>query len=910
MHIPLSTYRIQLNKEFGCKELSRVLNYLHQLGISDIYASPVSKAREGSSHGYDVVEPGIVNDELGTEADFESLLVEVKKKRMGWLQDIVPNHVAFTSKNPWIKDILQNGPASRFAGYLDILWDSIPGLGNRLLVPFLGKPFGQALEDGEIALLLENDELQFSYFDHLFPMNIQSIAHFLDLIGDQEISELPAGARENIHSARLLGKNLKKRGNEQLFREELEKLLKDEAIKKLLRVAVEEVNRNDGTCKELEILLRMQHYQLAYWKSANFALNYRRFFTINDLISVQADKPEAFDDMHDLVQRYFSKGLMTGLRIDHVDGLKYPAAYLEKLSEIAPDCYLVVEKILDEGEELPDWWPVQGTTGYDYLNMLNHVFIDASQQKNFDNLYDDIAGFQKEGEDLKAAKKKLILTRNMKGDLENLVNLLLPEVQKLRFGADVMKKQLTSGLTGFLVYFPVYRTYISEGFYRDEDRQVIKNTLDIVRQKFPDMSHVFHCLEKIFTLDSILKDQQKKWVDILMRVQQLTGPLMAKGVEDTLFYAYTRLLSLNAVGGNPFSFGEGKNGFYNYLKKRMKKFPFSMNATSTHDTKRGEDVRARLNVLSEIPDEWEKKLHEWSGLNKKYRKKHSGTKVPDLHLEYSIYQTILGAYPPGEFRMNQFIERIQNYFVKFQREEKVNTSWMDPDTDREKLISEFIEEVLTSGREFLNSFHDFFRKIFFHGILNSLSQLTIKCTSPGVPDFYQGTGLWDLSLVDPDNRRPVDYSLHENFLNEIEKKEINNLNSLLQELMDEPSSGKIKLFLTKTLLNLRNQRQQLFLEGRFQPVSVKGLFKDHLVAYTRETERELILVCSPVLTTKLTAPGKYPMGNDCWKDTRLSGIPGMKMKNIITGQTLEINSDIKVGDLLRDFPVGVLVKMF
>ena len=907
MKHPLATYRIQFNRNFTFHHAGEILNYLNDLGITTIYASPVSKAREGSMHGYDVIEPERVNDELGTPDDFKNLLEQVRDNGMGWLQDIVPNHVAFTSENPWINDILENGENSANAGFPDFLPDAIPGLENRLLVPFLGKPFGQALEDGEIKLLMENGKIMFGYYDHRFPLCLPSIAYLVSLVDGEKINNLDQQEKESFSSAKMLGKNLAKGDNHRLFAEEWLKVSRNGTSQGIIRDTLEKINSGSQSYQELETLLRMQHYQLAYWKTANTALNYRRFFTINDLISVNADNQRVFDEMHSLVKRYITSNLITGLRVDHIDGLKYPADYLHELRKMAPGIYLVVEKILDEGEELPDWWPVDGNTGYDYLNMLNHIYIDSSQRKNFDNLYDNIAEFQLEGEDLKAAKKRLILKRNMLGDLNNLVSMLMPEISKLRYGADVTKHQLSGGLTEFLVYFPVYRTYISKDYFRDEDREIIKKTIRVIKEKKPDLSHVFRCFEKIFMLDTIINEEKERWITFLMRLQQLTGPLMAKGVEDTLLYSYTRLLSVNAVGSDPFSFGNEPADYHRYIANRKKHFPRSMNATSTHDTKRGEDVRARLNVLSEIPGEWEEKLHEWSGMNKNYRRLSGDKEVPDLHLEYSIYQTILGAFPFGEFNKEDFTRRIQDYFIKFQREEKVNTSWMMPDTEMEQNVSDFIHDILSDENGFLSSFHEFFERVSFHGILNTLSQLTLKICSPGVPDFYQGTGLWDLSLVDPDNRRPVDYHVRSTYLEEMIVSEKNDSARLLEELMKRPASGKIKLWLTRILLQARKKKGDLFTDGSYQPVETRGKHANRVVSFYRRSGNDTLLVVAPRLTTELTDKGKYPLGTGCWGNTTLTNLAETGMRDLISGKEIQVSNEMKAGEILEMFPVAVLI---
>lgn len=802
MRIPSGTYRIQFNSSFTFRNAEEIVDYLFELGISDLYASPIFKARKGSRHGYDVTDPNQINPDLGGEEAFERLNKKLRSKDMGWLQDIVPSHMAYDPDNWMLMDVLEKGKDSSFFDFFDISWNAaLEEVKGKLLAPFLGKPYLEALKSGEIKLARSERGITVNYYDWRLPLKTGS----------------------------------------------LEKIGKD----------LDEINRDH---RALDGLLSEQLYKLAYWKSASEESNYRSFLNISGLISL---KPEAFEKTHELIFKLVKEGKFTGLRIDHIDGLFDPADYLSRLKPKAVDAYLIIEKILTGKEALPKEWPVEGTTGYDFLNQLNGIFCDTSSAGKFDKLYSDFTGIRTNYDDLLYERKKMVVQKYMAAKVNYLAQLA-KHFQELRETAGQLTlAEFKRIILEVMASYPVYRTYISEKSLSKVDLHYLNSAIESAKGRNPDLFERFDSFKSMVQL----------LIYFLMRLQQYTGPIMAKGFEDTLLYCYNRLLSLNEVGGSPDKFGTTLSDFHLFCRQR----DLSLNATATHDTKRGEDVRARINVLSELPDEWSKLLNKLAG------------GFEDRNTEYFLYQTLLGAWPFEPFDKIEFAERIKQYMLKSAREAKTHTSWLEENGGYEQALLLFVEKILLNEK-FLESFLPFQKKIAFFGVFNSLSQTLIKICAPGIPDFYQGTELWDLNLVDPDNRRPVDYKKRKALLKEIRDKDA-------QELLSGKEDGRIKMFLIYKLLNAK-------ISGEYIPLVVEGRFKNNIIAFVRGK----VIAVAPRFLTSVVKEGELPLGEKVWQDTRVilpGGFSGA-YNDAIVGDEVAGKGFLSVGKILKRFPAALL----
>ncbi|MBU0760014.1 MAG: malto-oligosyltrehalose synthase [Candidatus Omnitrophica bacterium] len=921
MRIPLATYRIQFNPSFTFASAKAVVSYLADLGISTLYASPVFEARKGSSHGYDIVDHARLNPELGTQGDFESLISDLKGRGMWWLQDIVPNHMAYDSQNRILMDVLENGERSRYFNFFDIDWSHpYEDLKGRLLAPFLGEFYSEALEKGEIRLKYDEKGLFISYYNMRFPLKLSSYKQVF--MYDIESSEERLG-KSNPNLIKLLGilhlfenisdDKVADTRYDQIAHAKamLRFLYKDAAeIRQIMDRSLELLNgkENDpGSFDNLDRLLSEQPFRLSFWKVATEEINYRRFFNINALISLKVEREEVFDHTHGLISRLIREEKIHGLRVDHIDGLFDPAGYLEKLRALTGPVYTVVEKILamDKREELPDSWPIQGTTGYDFLNQVNGVFCKSVSENDFIKIYYRFTGLHPVFEELTSEKKRLIIGKHMAGTIDNLARTMKCITASDRYGKDITLYGLKRALVEVLAFFQVYRTYADSKNFREQDRLYIKQAVDKAREKNPGLIYEFNFIENFFLSDSGDRD-------FIMRFQQFTGPLMAKGFEDTVLYSYNKLISLNEVGGNPSVFGVDINEFHDFNQKRVSAFPHSLNATSTHDAKRGEDVRARVNVLSEIPVEWRDCLRSWSRINRPKKKVKGDKRMPDANDEYFLYQTLIGAFPFDEGAIRDFKDRIKAYMIKAVREAKVHTAWIKPDTEYEDSCAAFVEKILDASdrNRFLKEFIPFQRKVAFYGVFNSLSQTLMKMTSPGVPDFYQGSELWDLNLVDPDNRKSIDFKKRVILLNEIKNKSENNARLLLiEELLDNPASGAIKLFLIYRTLKLRREKQDLFQSGDFTPLVCEGRYRDSIVAYARRYEGSRVITVAPRFLTRLVKEGERPLGEKIWGDTYISlpdNSPSI-WKDAITDNIINCRDRIAASDIFKYFPAGLLI---
>ncbi len=927
MKMPTATYRIQFNPAFGFQAAQPVIAYLADLGISDLYASPIFKAVKGSTHGYDVVDPNHLNPELGALSDLEGLAAELKAHHMGWIQDIVPNHMAMDSDNRLLMDILENGSISRYFQFFDVDWDyPAASLNQRILAPFLGWFYGECLENGEITLQYGPEGFKVAYYNLAFPLRIESYLSIFNNL-PQLKRKLP---EDNFDFIKLLGilyvlktissiTDPEERNNQKEFiqRTMWELYNSNAVIKAFVDENVRTFNGEKGKVESfnlLDELLSQQVFRLSFWKVAAEEINYRRFFCVNGLISLRVEDEHVLNYTHRLIFDLIEKRVVTGLRIDHVDGLYDPAGYLQKVREKAPANYIMVEKILNLQEDLPTSWPVQGTTGYDFTNYVNELFCQKENARAFSRIYASVTGLKNAYEDVVHDNKKLIIQEDMASDVHNLAQRLKKISSRDRHGSDITLTALQRALTEVLAVFPVYRTYISQVVVSDDDRKYILAAVDRASANFPALLHGFAFVRRFLLLDFpdyVSEDEKRDWLHFAMRFQQLTGPVMAKGVEDTTHYVYNRLLSLNEVGGRPGHFGCSLKEFHRFNSKKRDLWPDSLNATSTHDTKRGEDARARINVLSEMPDEWLKKLRTWIKLNRGKKKRLRGLAVPDRNDEYFFYQTLIGAWPFAEAEYPEFVARIKSYIVKAVREAKVHTAWLKPDTEYENAYVAFAEKILarSEANAFLPEFIPFCRRVSHYGILNSLSQTLIKITSPGVPDFYQGSELWDLNLVDPDNRRPVDFDQRRAMLADIREQEEADLGRLVPDLLAASADGKIKLFLIYRALQAKKAHRELFRAGAYLPLESAGRFRSHVIAFAWRYQRQWALVMAPRFLSRLIPEGGFPLGKQVWQDTELiipDGAPAA-WRNVITGEALSAGQALSVGDVLLNFPVALLM---
>jgi (1->4)-alpha-D-glucan 1-alpha-D-glucosylmutase len=925
MRTPVATYRVQLHKGFGFNAVREILLYLADLGVSDVYASPILKARKGSLHGYDVVDPGALNPELGEGSDYEELVMELKKLGLGWLQDIVPNHMAFDADNDLLGDVLENGSRSPYFEYFDVWWDHpYTSMKGRLLAPFLGKFYGESLEEGEIRLLYDRKGFRVSYYDLSFPLKIESYTHVLTYRLETLKKKLGRNHPEFVKLLAVLYvlRTLSSREGEDEGYEQTSfiknTLWEIYTRSEEIHAFIEENLRIFNGVKDprervrrLGPLLSEQLFRLSFWKVATEEINYRRFFSINDLISLRVEKEEVFRRVHGFLFKLVGEGKVTGLRVDHIDGLYDPRGYLDRLTEAGQGIYTVVEKILGSEEGLPLEWPVQGTTGYDFLNRVNGLFCRRENERSCTKGYSSFTGLRHGFGDLVTEKKVLILERHMTGDVDNLAHQLKDLSSKDRYGSDITLYGLKRALTEVMASFPVYRTYVRSQEVRPEDRSSIHQAVEKARQRNPGLRYELDFVERFLLLEfskDLSEEEKAGRLAFVMRFQQFTGPLMAKGLEDTALYVYNRLVSLNEVGGNPERFGIPLEEFHVYNLNRLKHWPHALSATGTHDTKRGEDVRARINALSEIPDQWEKQIKEWSRINRKRKRRVKGFEVPDRNDEYFLYQTLVGAWPFEERELPEMAKRTKDYAIKAVREAKVHTAWLKPDGDYEDAYLSFLDEILEPGNPFLQVFLPFQRKVAHCAVYTGLSQTLIKITSPGVPDFYQGCELWDLNLVDPDNRRPVDYDRRKAFLKDIKARAEKGTAPLIGELLSTKEDGRVKLYLIHKALKVRRENPLLFREGDYVPLDTAGPFKDHVVAFGRCREGKWAVTVAPRFFLALAGEGNQPLGVETWKDTALL-LPEQapqRWKNALTGEPVIGGGRLSVAEIFGVFPAALL----
>jgi (1->4)-alpha-D-glucan 1-alpha-D-glucosylmutase len=950
LRIPIATYRLQLNGRFHFQDAQTLVPYLNRLGISDLYNSPILKARLGSSHGYDMTDPTCLNSELGTEAEFKTLVQKLKRHGMGLLLDIVPNHMAASSENPWWMDFLENGLYSPYATFFDINWSHLGNaVENKVLLPILTRPYDQALKNRELALTLEDTGLFVCYHDYRLPLDVKSyqlvLSHRLNILEAtvgtshsdfQQVSQLidtlerlPPNTRITSPNQSKIGEHYRER---QATKERLWNIVNTSSnIKGFLveNIALFNGKKGDlGSFDLLDRLLEQQVYRLAFWETAREHINYRRFFDISDLIGVRVEEPKVFEATHGLIFQLIREGKVTGLRIDHIDGLYEPLQYLSRLhhriaSEAKeggrlPAFYIIVEKILATDEALSQEWPVFGNTGYDFLNMVNALFVDSQGVETIGKAYSHLTGSSISFNDVVYEKKRQVIKELFPSEIKALGSYLAHLAEQDWHCFNLSSKELTRALIEVTACLPVYRTYIRTLEVSSRDRFYLEHAIGEARWRNPTMeTTTLDLLKRILCLDFpayLTSERKEVWLRCVSRWQQLTGAIMAKGFEDTALYTYNRLISLNEVGGDPSSSGIPTDEFHRRNLTRAARWPHTLNATSTHDTKRSEDVRARIDVLSEIPEEWERHLTQWNLWNRPKKQRVKGLLVPEPNMEILLYQTLIGAWPFSEKEVPDFKERLKAYIVKAAREAKAFTSWLPPNQKYESALIKFLEAILErSGKnEFLGDFLEFQRQIAYYGAFNSLAQLLLKITSPGVPDFYQGTELWDFSLVDPDNRRPVDFKQRIKLLNGLIHKEVEKQQSLAKQVLESWQDGRVKLYVTYKALNFRRGQTDLFLYGDYIPLQPLGRRQEHVCAFARRQGETWAIIAVPRLLTKLINVRTPPLGRRVWGDDILflpEDAPE-RWLHIFTGETVEVSSvtkGISLSRVFSIFPVALLV---
>ncbi|WP_291858147.1 malto-oligosyltrehalose synthase [Marinilabilia sp.] len=908
MYNPISTYRLQFNKNFTFEDARLLTDYFHLLGIGTIYASPVFTATPGSGHGYDVTNPHEINPEIGTEEQLKKLSKTLKNKRIGWLQDIVPNHMAFNQHNKWLWDVLEKGKDSEYASVFDIDRQH-PQYRSKLMVPFLGDDADRVIQRRELKLIFTRGTFALDYYGRSWPLRFES---FLWLT-EQSEEPVPPPLSLLLEQFQLEEKSpdyLFLNGEWERFKEALTNLIaSNPTVAAFFDTLTTHISEHSDL---LLALFNNQHYRPVYWKETEHTINYRRFFTVNDLICLRMEDEEVFNHYHREINRLTSNHIFNGLRIDHIDGLTEPTKYLSRLRELTGSHnYLTVEKILEHREELPPKWPVQGTTGYDFLGQVNQLFTRRKGMEPLRALYYKISAIDQSLKDVIYESKQLILNDRMKGELDNLVSLLfrlriLEENASQNFSRDDVKNAIAQ----LLLAFPVYRIYPQTLPLPGEERELMKKALTEALAQDESIEPFLPLFEELFFEEKRAKgDRDHRILEFLGRMMQLAGPLMAKGVEDTAMYRYSCFIAHNEVGDSPGIEGTSFDDFHNAMLTRQQKWPLTMNATSTHDTKRGEDVRARLNAITEFPEDWEENISHWMQINSPFRTKIENRAAPSPQEEYFIYQTLIGVLPFDEKIDKNFLHRISSYMQKVLREAKVNSAWNAPNEEWEKAVTHFINRIFSSEHDFLPSLLSFHRKTAHYGIFNSLSQLTLKCTCPGVPDIYRGTEMWDLTLVDPDNRQPVDFSEINRTLKNLKEHYSISPAKLFPALINHRDNGHIKLWLTHRLLRYRKENQSLFSAGEYIPLKVKGIHKSKIMAFARHHKEKWHLTILPFYLSSFGESNKPVCPSEIdWKNTRVL-LPEeypTDWVNIFTGRPYSAGQEISVSEIFEMAPVGIL----
>jgi (1->4)-alpha-D-glucan 1-alpha-D-glucosylmutase len=993
-YVPTSTYRLQVHAGFRLTAARDVVPYLARLGIDACYTSPYFTAAPGSTHGYDVCNHNEINPEVGGAEAHAAFATALAAHHMGHVVDFVPNHMGIgTGTNAWWNDVLENGPSSPAAIFFDVDWHpSKPELQAKLLLPILGDQYGNVLEHGELQLVFSDGSLGVRHFDQVLPIDPREAPRVYNTAIDALTAQIGADS-PHLHeflsiiaslqnmpphtetdSARIHDRQREK----EVARTRLARLaMEAPAVREAIDATVRRFNGTPGEPASFDLLhqlLEAQAYRLAYWRTASHEINYRRFFDINTLAGLCVEQREVFDATHRLLGELIRNGAVNAVRIDHPDGLFDPARYFEMLQQLAarawgieiesvteadqrPDrpLYVVAEKVLSGAEGLPGRWAVHGTTGYDYLNDLNGLFIDGSQARRTRRAYSKLTGHSQAFDDVLYASKRLIMETAMSSELSVLAHMLDRVGESNRRSRDFTLDSMRDVITEVVACFPVYRTYVDEHGWRGEDRAALSRAIAQARRRNPAMeSSLFDFFREIVLPRDVPDEKSEKAepqppvqerrggyppadaaeardrLRFGMKLQQYTGPVHAKGLEDTAFYRYNVLLSLNEVGGDPARFGRSVEEFHESNAARAARWPFEMLATATHDTKLGEDVRARINVISEKPDAWGREVARWMRVNRTHRSLVEGEPAPDRIDEYRFYQALVGVWP-AELPENvdqapeDLISRLSEYMLKAAREAKVHTSWLTPHQPYEDALARFVRGALSgaSGSRLLGALLPFQRRLARLGMINSLAQVTLKIGSPGVPDFYQGTELWDLSLVDPDNRRPVDFERRARMLDEVDALLGQDAPSRAQAIaawLRGWQDGRVKLLITAAGLRLRRELPHVFLGGRYVPVATEITVPAGAVAFARTADSDdgasdAVLFVAPRLCASIADDAHpVPLGGECWKTSRLMLPPGLSDRaflNVVTGAEIRPTRGgecawIFLGEIFQTLPAGIL----
>ena len=1012
--LPTATYRVQFNDHCTFREIEAIVPYLFTLGISDLYASPFLQAQPGSSHGYDIVNHAVINPEIGTIDELRSLRSALREHDMGLIADVVPNHMSANPQlNAWWQDVLENGPSSSFASFFDVDWMPLkPDLADKVLLPVLGEQFGKVLDGGQLSVHYTEGTFWLEYYDRRYPIAPRSYLIILSLhldelrhrLGDgtddfhELLSILTAIRNLPLRSESNPERLVERRREKEVIKRRLHELVvRSREIAAFVESNIRHINGVPGDPQSFDLLdqlLGEQAYRLAFWRVAADEINYRRFFDINELAAICTEDPQVFTESHRLLFELLDEGTITGMRIDHPDGLYDPQGYLMQLqsrfllhlcrvvsqrqsticegdtnllgqqllalwhtstqsgiSPLARPLYVVVEKILAQGEVLPDDWPVHGTVGYEFLNALNGLFVAPEGEQPLSSFYARFSGQSLDFEELAYQDKRQIVRLSMASELNVLGHRLDRISERNRWTRDFTLNSLTHALREVIAGFRVYRSYVLPGSVPERDRTCVEEAVLRAKRRNPAVEvSLFDFVQDVLLLrfHAHADDDKRTAVERFVgKFQQLTGPIMAKAVEDTTFYRFNRLVSLNEVGGEPTRFGIEPAEFHEFNASRLPRLSHSLNTTSTHDTKRSEDVRARINVLSEIPSEWRQRVQIWSRWNRRLKCDCDGIEAPSRNSEYLLYQTLVGTWP-GSLATSQarasYVERLQQYMLKVVREAKVHTSWVNPNKQYESSIPQFVAGLLEGPRsqQFRTDMHDFATKVADHGRWNSLSQLVLKVMSPGVADFYQGSELWNLTLVDPDNRRPQDFATMRQTLDDLldemaaaldiserhraadawltaesfgPNSTSRRVREFLQSLIDHRDNGQIKLFTTLLALGIRRRFPNLLTGGAYFPLAVEGRFAANVVAFARYDGHQCVIVVAPRLTVRLTGFGGPPPLGSHWEDTVvvLPVIAGDCLQEVFSRQRVPLtktsdspNLLLPVSEALRYFNVAML----
>lgn len=1004
---PMATYRLQFNQEFRFVDAQKLVPYFSRLGVTHLYASPVLSARQASTHGYDVVNPATINPNLGDKTDLFNLHSTLQNYGLGLVLDIVPNHMAATIENPYWRDVLTYGPSSPFAGWFDIDW-RMPdtNMWGRVLVPILGEPRSRVLDNGQIRLDWSEGRFLVRYFDHTFPVDPATISSICNFGMEDLKQRLPPNhlvleqIREILDYLDKLPKSAARlRRKVHIDREETENelakfahlVVQSPTIQQWLEETAAKFHEGPGGRERLRKLLEAQPYRLVHWRDAARTINYRRFFNINELVSIRQEDPQVFHDTHSTVLRWVEEGLIQGLRIDHIDGLRDPLGYLEKLAEVLTRgehsdrrIPVFVEKILAPQEKLPYGWPVAGTTGYEFLNQLEAVFLSPEGFSEIEQFYRHLLRRPVQFAQIATWGKRRILQNDLSPQVGRLADLLwrlaeqsrnarhtVPEASDAAAASsmadpeeslapesdmphlpaaladhrELTKREFVDALVEVINALPVYRTYIDRqhGIISEADRHYLEMALEGAHRSGQATSEAVDFLGEVLLLKHrphLREHEIHERLNFIERFQQLTGPAAAKGIEDTALYAYVPLISLNEVGGEPHLASDNPvASLHEANEERCTAWPASMLCVSTHDTKRTADVRARLDVLSEIPDLWISRVKSWRRMNQSHRLNLGGKQVPDASAEYLSYQTILGIWPapcPGNSEdlpdpqvLGELRQRVKDYMLKAVREAKTRTSWTNQNQEYEEGLLAFLEGLFRLDEDrgsnpFLAEVQQLVAQIARPGFWNSLSRTLVQLTAPGTPDIYQGDELWNFALVDPDNRRPVDYEKRQRMLDDVitrfEGPE-DSRRDFLRSLWESPEDGRIKLHVMHWALVTRHAYPQLFATGQYLPLLIEGSAKQHVVAYARlgmasadhGSSDEAALIIAPRLTTSLTGDfTKPPIGEAVWADTMIllpESLRHRQWESTLTGETIAPRAEdrLHLAQVNQSFPVSLLI---